>query len=68
MNLPAPVRPARARVTRAAAALGAYAAALADLRAALDPSAGPEALRALLSEAEIYRRSIPEGLHAVPHA
>lgn len=50
------------------AALGAYAAALADLRAALDPSAGPEALRALLSEAEIYRRSIPEGLHAVPHA
>lgn len=50
------------------AALDAYAAALARIRAALDPAADPTQLRALLEEAEEYRRSIPDGLHAVPHA
>ena len=50
------------------AALDGYAAALARLRAALDPAAGPGELRALLEEAEAYRRAIPDGLHAVPHA
>lgn len=50
------------------AALDAYADALARLRAALDPAADPAALRALLAEAEAYRRAIPDGLHAVPHA
>ncbi len=50
------------------AALESYAAALAEIRAALDPAAPPDALRALLAEAESYRRAIPDGLHAVPHA
>lgn len=50
------------------AALDAYVDALRALRAALDPAADPAALRALLEEAETYRRAIPEGLHAVPHA
>lgn len=50
------------------AALDEYVAALSRLRAALDPAADPAALRALLEEAEAYRRAIPEGLHAVPHA
>ena len=50
------------------AALDAYVAALRELRAALDPAADPAALRALLEEAETYRRAIPDGLHAVPHA
>ena len=50
------------------AALGAFADALAQIRSALDPAAPPDALRALLAEAETYRRGIPEGLHAVPHA
>ncbi len=49
-------------------ALGAFADALAQIRSALDPAAPPDALRALLAEAETYRRGIPEGLHAVPHA
>ncbi len=50
------------------AALDAYIAALSRLRAALDPAAPPEALRAQLEAAEAYRRAIPDGLHAVPHA
>ena len=50
------------------AALDEYAAAIARLRAALDPAADPAVLRGLLEEAEAYRRTIPEGLHAVPHA
>ena len=50
------------------AALDAYIAALSRLRAALDPAADPAALRAMLEEAEAYRRAIPDGLHAVPHA
>ena len=50
------------------AALDGYMAALARLRDALDPAADPAALRALLEEAETYRRAIPDGLHAVPHA
>ena len=50
------------------AALDSYVGTLRRLRAALDPSAPPDDLRALLGEAEAYRRAIPEGLHAVPHA
>ncbi len=50
------------------AALDEYVAALTRLRAALDPAADPAVLRALLEEAETYRRAIPDGLHAVPHA
>ena len=50
------------------AALDAFSGALAEIRAALDPAAAPDALRALLAEAEAYRRAIPDGLHAVPHA
>ena len=50
------------------AALDAYVEALSRLHAALDPAADPAALRALLEEAETYRRAIPDGLHAVPHA
>ena len=50
------------------AALDAYVGTLRRLRAALDPSVPPDDLRALLGEAEAYRRAIPEGLHAVPHA
>ena len=49
-------------------ALDRYIEALSGIRAALDPSAPPSALRAILEEAETYRRTIPEGLHAVPHA
>ena len=50
------------------AALDSYVGTLRRLRAALDPSVPPDDLRALLGEAEAYRRAIPEGLHAVPHA
>ncbi len=50
------------------AALDSYVETLRRLRAALDPSVPPDDLRALLGEAEAYRRAIPEGLHAVPHA
>ena len=50
------------------AALDDYVAALRRLRAALDPAADPAELRGLLEEAERYRRAIPDGLHAVPHA
>ena len=50
------------------AALDDYVEALRRLRAALDPAADPADLRTLLEEAETYRRAIPDGLHAVPHA
>lgn len=50
------------------AALDDYVEALRRLRAALDPAADPAELRALLEESERYRRAIPDGLHAVPHA
>ena len=50
------------------AALDSYVGTLRRLRAALDPSVPPDDLRTLLGEAEAYRRAIPEGLHAVPHA
>lgn len=50
------------------AALDGYIAALSRLRAALDPAADPAVLGTMLEEAERYRRAIPEGLHAVPHA
>lgn len=50
------------------AALDGYVEALRRLRAALDPAADPAELRALLEESERYRRAIPDGLHAVPHA
>ena len=50
------------------AALDAYAETLSSLRAALDPAVPPDGLRRLLEEAETYRRAIPDGLHAVPHA
>lgn len=50
------------------AALDSYVETLRRLRAALDPTAPPDDLRRLLEEAETYRRAIPEGLHAVPHA
>ncbi|MBR1608282.1 MAG: hypothetical protein IJ678_01540, partial [Kiritimatiellae bacterium] len=50
------------------AAIDEYVEALRKLRAALDPAAPEEALRAILEESEAYRRTIPEGLHRVPHA
>lgn len=50
------------------AAIDAYVSALSRIRDALDPSADPAELRSMLEESERYRRKIPDGLHAVPHA